>query len=90
MQPQSETVWRQAEKYGVPRLAYVNKMDRSGANFLEAVRQMRDMLGANACPIQLPIGAEETFKGVVDLISMKAILWHDETMGAEQYRGNSC
>lgn len=83
VQPQSETVWRQAEKYGVPRLAYVNKMDRSGANFLEAVRQMRDMLGANACPIQLPIGAEETFKGVVDLISMKAILWHDETMGAE-------
>lgn len=83
VQPQSETVWRQAEKYGVPRLAYVNKMDRSGANFLEAVRQMRDMLGANACPIQLPVGAEETFKGVVDLITMKAILWHDETMGAE-------
>lgn len=83
VQPQSETVWHQAEKYGVPRLAYVNKMDRSGANFLEAVRQMRDMLGANACPLQLPIGAEETFKGVVDLITMKAILWHDETMGAE-------
>lgn len=83
VQPQSETVWRQADKYKVPRIAYVNKMDRSGANFLEAVRQMRDMLGANAVPIQLPIGAEENFKGVVDLVTMKAILWHDETMGAE-------
>ena len=83
VQPQSETVWRQADKYKVPRIAYVNKMDRSGANFLEAVRQMRDMLGANAVPIQLPIGAEEDFKGVIDLVAMKAILWHDETMGAE-------
>ncbi len=83
VQPQSETVWRQADKYKVPRIAYVNKMDRSGANYLEAVRQMRDMLGANAVPIQLPIGAEENFKGVVDLVTMKAILWHDETMGAE-------
>lgn len=83
VQPQSETVWRQAEKYGVPRLCYVNKMDRSGANFLKAVKSMRDMLGANAVPIQLPIGAEENFKGVVDLIRMRAIFWHDETMGAE-------
>lgn len=83
VQPQSETVWRQAEKYGVPRIGYINKMDRSGANFLEAVRMMRDMLGANAWPIQLPIGAEENFKGVIDLVKMKEILWHDETMGAE-------
>lgn len=83
VQPQSETVWRQADKYHVPRLAYINKMDRSGANFYEAVRQMKDMLGANAVPIQIPIGAEEDFKGVVDLITMKAILWHDESLGAE-------
>ena len=83
VQPQSETVWRQAEKYGVPRLCYVNKMGRSGANFLKAVKSMRDMLGANAVPIQLPIGAEENFKGVIDLIRMRAIYWHDETMGAD-------
>ncbi len=83
VEPQSETVWRQADKYNVPRIGYVNKMDRSGANFLEVCRQMKDILGANACPIQMPIGAEETFKGVIDLITMKAILWHDETMGAE-------
>ena len=83
VEPQSETVWRQAEKYNVPRIAYVNKMDRSGANFLDVVDQMHEMLGANSLAIQLPIGAEETFKGVVDLIEMKAILWHDETMGAE-------
>ncbi|MDN4753781.1 elongation factor G [Porphyromonadaceae bacterium W3.11] len=83
VQPQSETVWRQADKYHVPRIAYVNKMDRSGANFYEVVRQIKDMLGSNAVPIQVPIGAEETFKGVVDLVSMKAIVWNDETMGAE-------
>ena len=83
VEPQSETVWRQADKYNVPRIGYVNKMDRSGANFLEVVRQVHDVLGANPCPIQLPIGAEETFKGVIDLISMKAIFWHDETMGAD-------
>ena len=83
MQPQSETVWRQADKYNVPRIGYVNKMDRSGADFYETVQQMRDILGANPCPVQIPIGAEENFKGVVDLIRMKAILWHDETMGAE-------
>ncbi len=83
VEPQSETVWRQAEKYNVPRIAYVNKMDRSGANFLDVVAQMHEMLGANSLAIQLPIGSEETFKGVVDLIEMKAILWHDETMGAE-------
>ena len=83
VQPQSETVWRQADKYNVPRIGYVNKMDRSGADFYETVQQMRDILGANPCPVQIPIGAEENFKGVVDLIKMKAILWHDETMGAE-------
>ena len=83
VQPQSETVWRQADKYNVPRLGYVNKMDRSGADFFETVQQMKDILGANPCPIQIPIGAEENFKGVVDLIKMKAILWHDETMGAD-------
>ena len=83
VEPQSETVWRQADKYNVPRIGYVNKMDRSGANFFEVVRQLREVLGANPLPIQIPIGAEETFKGVVDLVKMKAIFWHDETMGAE-------
>ena len=83
VQPQSETVWRQADKYNVPRIGYVNKMDRSGADFFETVQQMRDILGANPVVIQVPIGAEENFKGVVDLLKMKAILWHDETMGAE-------
>ena len=83
VEPQSETVWRQADKYNVPRLGYVNKMDRSGANFFEVVRQVKDVLGANPCPIQIPIGAEESFKGVVDLIMMKAIFWHDESMGAD-------
>lgn len=83
VQPQSETVWRQADKYNVPRIGYVNKMDRSGADFYETVQQMKDILGANPCPVQIPIGAEENFKGVIDLIKMKAILWHDETMGAE-------
>ena len=83
VEPQSETVWRQADKYNVPRIGYVNKMDRSGADFFEVVRQMKDVLGANACPITIPIGAEENFKGLIDLIKMKAILWHDETMGAD-------
>ncbi len=83
VQPQSETVWRQADKYNVPRLCYVNKMDRSGANFFDVVRQIKEVLGATPCPIQIPIGAEETFQGVVDLIKMKAIIWKDETMGSE-------
>ncbi len=83
VEPQSETVWRQADKYKVPRVGYVNKMDRSGANFFDVVRQVKEMLGANPCPIQIPIGAEETFKGVVDLVRMKALYWHDETMGAD-------
>ncbi len=83
VEPQSETVWRQADKYNVPRIGYVNKMDRSGADFFEVVRQVKEVLGANPCPIQIPIGAEENFQGVVDLIKMKAIFWHNETMGAE-------
>ena len=83
VEPQSETVWRQADKYNVPRIGYVNKMDRSGADFFEVVRQMKEILGATPCVIAVPIGAEENFKGIVDLIKMKAILWHDETMGAE-------
>ena len=82
VEPQSETVWRQADKYNVPRVAYVNKMDRSGANFLEVARQMKELLGANPCPIQLPIGAEDTFKGMVDLVRMKAVYYPDEAMGA--------
>lgn len=83
VEPQSETVWRQAEKYGVPCIGYVNKMDRSGANFFDVMTQMREKLGANPCAVMIPIGAEENFKGVIDLIKMKAIYWHDETMGAE-------
>ena len=83
VEPQSETVWRQADKYNVPRMGYVNKMDRSGADFFEVVRQMKDVLGANPVVLAVPIGAEESFKGIVDLLRMKAILWHDETMGAE-------
>ena len=83
VEPQSETVWRQADKYNVPRIGYVNKMDRSGANFFDVVTQIKEVLGANPCPIQIPIGAEETFRGIVDLIRMKAIYWHDESMGAD-------
>jgi elongation factor G len=83
VEPQSETVWRQANKYGVPRIAFVNKMDRAGADFFNAVNEIKDKLGANPVPIQIPIGAEDTFKGVVDLIKNKAILWNDETMGAK-------
>lgn len=83
VEPQSETVWRQADKYNVPRIGYVNKMDRSGADFFEVVRQMKEVLGATPCPMVIPIGAEESFKGVVDLVKMKAIYWHDETMGAD-------
>jgi elongation factor G len=81
VEPQSETVWRQADKYGVPRLCFVNKMDRMGADFLRVVGQIRDRLGATAVPIQLPIGAEEGFKGVVDLVQMKAIYWDEESKG---------
>ncbi len=81
VQPQSETVWRQANKYKVPRIAFVNKMDRSGANFFKVVEQMKTRLRANVVPIQIPIGAEEKFEGVVDLVRMKAIYWDDSTQG---------
>ena len=77
VEPQSETVWRQADKYNVPRLAFVNKMDRAGADFLGVVHQIKDKLGANPVPVQLPIGSEETFRGVIDLVSMKAIIWYE-------------
>jgi len=83
VQPQSETVWRQANKYGVPRLAFVNKMDRTGANFFRVHDQMRERLKANPIPIQIPIGAEENFKGVVDLVKMKAIIWDEESQGTK-------
>ena len=81
VQPQSETVWRQATKYGVPRIAFVNKMDRAGADFFKVYEQMRDRLRANPVPIQVPIGAEESFKGVIDLVKMKAILWDEDNKG---------
>jgi elongation factor G len=83
VEPQSETVWRQADKYNVPRIGYVNKMDRSGADFYEVLRQMKDVLGARPVAVVLPIGAEESFKGVIDLIKMKAVYWHDESLGAD-------
>jgi elongation factor G len=81
VQPQSETVWRQANKYGVPRLAFVNKMDRTGANFFKVYEQMRSRLKANPVPIQVPIGAEENFEGVIDLVKMKAVYWDDASQG---------
>jgi len=83
VEPQSETVWRQADKYGVPRIAFVNKMDRVGADFFRGVSMIRDRLKANPVPIQLPIGAEDTFRGVVDLVEMKAIVWDEESLGAK-------
>src|SRR5215212_4783690 len=82
VEPQSETVWRQADKYGVPRIAYINKMDRIGADFEKSIQTMIDRLGAHPVPIQLPIGAEGDFKGVVDLIENKALVWEDE-LGTE-------
>ena len=78
VQPQSETVWRQADKYKVPRIAFINKMDRTGANFFAAVQSMRDRLGANPVPVQIPIGAEENFRGVIDLVEMQAIVYKDD------------
>ncbi|HYM60059.1 MAG TPA: elongation factor G, partial [Thermoanaerobaculia bacterium] len=83
VEPQSETVWRQADKYGVPRLAFVNKMDRVGANFLSVVNQIKTKLGKNAVPLQLPIGAEDQFKGVIDLVQMKALIFQEEGLGAK-------
>ena len=83
VEPQSETVWRQADKYGVPRIAFINKMDRIGANFEAVLNQIRTKLGKNAVPLQLPIGAEDKFKGVIDLVLMKALVFKDETLGAK-------
>ena len=83
VEPQSETVWRQADKYGVPRLAFINKMDRIGADFNRGVEMMRDRLGANPVPMQIPIGKEEGFRGVIDLVNMEAIVWDDESLGAQ-------
>ncbi|RLB70508.1 MAG: elongation factor G [Deltaproteobacteria bacterium] len=83
VEPQSETVWRQADKYGVPRIAFINKMDRTGADFSRGVEMIRDRLGANPLPLQLPIGSEENFRGLVDLVAMEAIVWDDESMGAK-------
>ena len=85
VEPQSETVWRQANNYGVPRLAFVNKMDRTGADFFRVVRQIRERLGGNPIPLQIPIGAEESFSGVVDLVRMKAISWDDSTQGMRYF-----
>lgn len=87
VEPQSETVWRQANRYRVPRVGFVNKMDRIGADFLMVVKQVRDMLGAKAVPLQLPIGAEDNFKGVVDLITMKSLVWDDASMGMTYTEG---
>ena len=87
VEPQSETVWRQANRYRVPRIGFVNKMDRIGADFLMVVRQVREMLGAKAVPLQLPIGAEDDFKGVVDLVTMKSIVWDDASLGATYVEG---
>ncbi len=83
VEPQSETVWRQADKYGVPRICFVNKMDRTGADFFDAIKTMREKLHANAIPVHCPIGAEAEFKGMVDLITMRALFFHDETLGAD-------
>jgi elongation factor G len=83
VEPQSETVWRQANKYKVPRMAFINKMDRMGANFFRVVKQLNERLGANAVPVQVPVGAEEGFQGVVDLIKMKSVVWSEENMGME-------
>lgn len=85
VEPQSETVWRQANKYGVPRIGFVNKMDRSGANYYDVVRQIREVLGANPIPITIPIGSEETFRGVVDLIENKAIIWQEDDVLGQKY-----
>src|SRR5690242_2459385 len=82
VEPQSETVWRQADKYRVPRIAFVNKMDRIGADFFRGVSMIKDRLKANPVPLQIPIGSEENYKGVVDLVEMKGIVWNDESLGA--------
>src|SRR5690606_30267451 len=81
VEPQSETVWRQADKYHVPRICFINKMDRAGADFFKAISEIKDKLGANPVPLQIPIGAEDTFKGVVDLITNQAIVWNEADQG---------
>ena len=83
VEPQTETVWRQADKYGVPRMIFVNKMDKIGADFFLSVQMVRDRLGANPIVIQLPIGVENKFKGIIDLVRMKAVVWDDEALGAK-------
>ena len=83
VEPQSETVWRQADKYGVPRICFINKMDRIGADFGRAIEMIRDRLGANPVALHVPIGAEDGFRGVVDLVRMKAVVWDDESLGAK-------
>ena len=85
VEPQSETVWRQADKYKVPRIAFVNKMDRVGADFFRGVNMIKDRLKANPVPIQLPVGVEESYKGVVDLVEMKAVIWDEEALGANYH-----
>jgi elongation factor G len=85
VEPQSETVWRQADKYNVPRIAFVNKMDRAGADFFSVVQEIKEKLGANPVPVQLPIGSEENFRGIIDLVSMKAIVWYDTDMTGTNY-----
>ena len=93
MQPQSETVWRQADKYHVPRIAFVNKMDRVGANFFKVYDQMKSRLKANPVPIQVPVGAEDKFEGVVDLVRMKAIYWDEKSQGMKyetRHSGRPC
>ncbi|MBN1925350.1 MAG: GTP-binding protein, partial [Prolixibacteraceae bacterium] len=85
VEAQSETVWRQAEKYGVPRIAFVNKMDRQGANFFNVYKDVKEKLGANPIPLQLPIGSEETFRGVIDLVEMKAIVWYEDATYGQKY-----
>ena len=88
VEPQSETVWRQADKYNVPRMAYVNKMDIMGADFYHVVDMMKDRLKCNAVPIQLPIGSEDTFKGIIDLVEMKAYVYYDDLGKDIRVRGN--
>src|SRR5215470_15196645 len=85
VEPQSETVWRQADRYRVPRVAFVNKMDRVGADFPRVVSQIRERLNANPVVLQLPLGAEENFRGIIDLVKMKAVVWDDETLGADYH-----
>jgi elongation factor G len=85
VEPQSETVWKQANKYNVPRISFINKMDRTGADFFKVVAQIKEKLGATAIPIQIPIGAEEGFTGVVDLVSNKAFIWEDDTLGKQYH-----